>query len=170
MAKSVKSQMRRNKRKALKAFNNAAHKTIIDVTTQSIRATPVDEGITRSQWRIGRDAPDTTVTQEAETIDQTIARVSGDIVKIKQGDLYVTNSGPAAKFLEDGLYPNPPQKGSWLKDGQVKHNKEGPGYFKFSENGFSKQAPNGIVRPSLAKFDQALGSAAKELKRDLKKK
>ena len=60
---------------------------------------------------------------------------------------------PYIAVLEYGGYPDPPKKGTHLTSKQSKDGKSGPGYFKFSQNGYSAKAPNGMVRITVAEFD-----------------
>ena len=70
--------------------------------------------------------------------------------------LCLTNNLPYIQVLEYGKYPNPPKKGTYLKEGQKKGQYTGPGFFKFSEGGYSKQAPKGMVRISIQEIQKDL--------------
>lgn len=69
---------------------------------------------------------------------------------------YISNNLPYIGVLEYGGYPNPPKKGSWSKRDQA--------WVIKSENGFSKQAPEGMVGLTVAKFQSIVNKIAQEEK------
>lgn len=60
--------------------------------------------------------------------------------------IYFTNNMPYANVVEYGGYVKNPKYGTWT----------GSGLQKLSQNGYSKQAPNGMVRINLVKMRNKL--------------
>lgn len=116
-----------------------------------ILKTPVDTGRARSNWQteIGRFK-----TGEVKTIQEAESLINDMINKVNEGTIaqgyFLANNLPYIQKLEYGGYPLAPKQGSWdkkKKDFVIK-----------TEGGFSKQAPEGMVRISL-----------EEVKADLKR-
>lgn len=91
---------------AKKAGNNAAlvvKKTAIDMFSQVIRMTPVDEGRARGNWQFSVNAP---ANGTVDTLDKTgqfsIAGVKFGANAWKQGDIWLTNNLPYINRLEHG--------------------------------------------------------------------
>lgn len=123
-------------------------KTTIDVFNGVVRKTPVDTGRARGNWQ-------TTVTKPAtEPIDledpngqsamSETAKVVGQSGILDS--VFLANNLPYIGTLEYGGYPNPPKKGSY--------DPRTGSYTMKSSGGFSKQAPAGMVRITLAEFPQ----------------
>lgn len=110
-----------------------------------VKKTPVDTGRARGNWNItvGHDS----FTQDE---DRRPKFSRPDQVPEPKGDetIYISNNLDYITKLEYGGFPNPPKGG----DGKT-------------VNGFSKQAPNGMVGVTLANneniFDAAVRSAKK---------
>lgn len=91
---------------AKKAGNNAAlvvKKTAIDMFSQVIRMTPVDQGRARGNWQFSINAP---ANGALDTLDKTgqfsIAAVKFGANSWKQGDIWLTNNLPYIERLEYG--------------------------------------------------------------------
>lgn len=116
-----------------------------------ITATPVhfdQGGQLRNSWYLtentptnenGRNAQGNSANGSYQSVDKMPNFVLGK-------KLFFTNPMPYANTIEYGLYPNPVQKGTWT----------GNAYQKLSVNGYSKQAPSGIVRNQLIKMANKL--------------
>jgi len=137
---------------AIVESKDACRLVSMKVGTAVVPATPADKGITRNNWFASIMAPSEETTSDADPSgSQAISRVnetakSWDPTK---GPMYITNNRPAAVVMELGLYPNPPKLGTYLRRGQAKRGRVGPGYFKFSVGGFSEEALRGFVDVTL---------------------
>lgn len=128
-------------------------KRIIDRTPHDT-INPGDGGQAKANWNASIGSKDISVSSNTDK--------TGDNTKLKAeqvantnitDDFYLSNSLPYIAVLEYGGYPNPPKKGTYLTSKQSKDGKSGPGYYKFSQNGYSAKAPNGMVRITVAEFD-----------------
>lgn len=102
---------------------------------------PVDTGRFRANWNVQYATADLSTTASTDQ-----GRMTTEIAKVESlavgGIVYMTNSLPYAAVLEFGGYPNPPKGG------------EGK-----TVNGFSKQAPAGMVRLSVVEFQSHVKAA-----------
>lgn len=115
-----------------------------------------ESGNTKANWRFSLDSPDTTYQENIADLggEATKADINGSIQSSSVKDssvLYVTNSSPSMRYLEYGLYPNPPRIGSIHPVTGVIEQR--------SEGGFSKQAPSGIVYVSALKWPEFVADA-----------
>jgi hypothetical protein len=123
----------------------------IELFRQVILKTPVDTGRARSNWQteIGRFTKD-----EIDVIKNNETIIAEMIEKINSGTLqdgfYMANNLPYIQKLEYGGYPKDPKQGSWDKNQKQ--------FVIKTVHGFSKQAPQGMVRISI-----------EQIKKDLKK-
>lgn len=110
-----------------------------------VKKTPVDTGRARGNWNISVGNPDGS-TDPSKTSAQ-YKSASG--VPEPKGDesIYISNNLPYIETLEYGGYPNPPKSGTGK-----------------TVNGFSKQAPNGMVGVTLANKDNIFDSACRAVK------
>jgi hypothetical protein len=152
--------------------NLIVQKVTTDIHRGVVLKTPVDEGSTRASWNVGKNNVDTNVVEDSvelspqEATQTTMDKAKKIISNIVGGDtIYVSNNKKNAPILEYGLFPNPPKKGSYVPKGKTKHGKTGPGYYKFSEGGFSKQAPQGMVGITVAGFPGIVNDAVDEARR-----
>lgn len=109
-----------------------------------VKKTPVDTGRARGNWNITVGHDDTTestrTTPQFKSPDQ-MPKVEGDET------IYISNNLPYITKLEYGGYPNPPKKGSGK-----------------TVNGYSKQAPEGMVGVTLANNENIFNSAVRAVK------
>ncbi|QPB42224.1 HK97 gp10 family phage protein [Rodentibacter haemolyticus] len=97
-------------------------KTAIDLTEKVRSKTPVDSGQLRASW-----------TSAINAIPIGYDGNNDSVTRVKFGDTwFLATNKPYAPQLEYGLYPNPPKSQSGK-----------------TVNGFSKQAPQGMVRISV---------------------
>ena len=104
-----------------------------------VKKTPVDSGRARGNWNVSVGSPDYSVS------DSTTPKVQDPSQMPKApGDtaIYVANNLPYIKTLEFGGYPNPPKNPSGK-----------------TVNGYSKQAPQGMVGITVAKAPYYLKKA-----------
>lgn len=99
--------------------------------------TPVDTGRARGNWNVAEGFDD------SSTSDSTSPKyASADSLPVKDGtneDIYISNNLPYIGVLEYGGYPNPPK------------NPTGK-----TVNGYSRQAPNGMVGVTVASAEKYL--------------
>ena len=114
-------------------------KVVLDLDTKVIERTPVDTGRARANWHpnIGSEPV------SAEGAGDAVAAVAAMLPQLKVGDTaWISNNLPYAPVLEYGLYPNPPKSGTGK-----------------TVDGFSTQAPAGMVRISAAEFPDIVAQA-----------
>ena len=110
-----------------------------------IRATPVHfdgGGGLKNNWFLTVKSPSTKERGGNAGGSSSFAEV-GKMPNVVLGKkIYFTNNRPYAIIGEYGGYPNPPKVGTWT----------GNAYQKLSAGGYSRQAPNGMVRISIKKM------------------
>lgn len=123
-----------------KRVKKSLKKLGLDVISQ----TPVDKGVLINNWYSSNRQPITRTTKQADRSGaKSKARLEKAVAKFKLGQtFYMTNNLPYARVIEFGMYPNPPQ------------NPTGK-----TINGFSRQAPSGIVRINMKKFKARIKGA-----------
>jgi hypothetical protein len=118
----------------------------LNLFRQVILKTPVDNGRARSNWQttIGDFAKG--VVDETKSTEQQITDMANTVynARMKQG-LFLTNNLPYIQKLEYGGYPNPAKTGDKLV------------------NGFSKQAPAGMVRISMEQIMKDLSEIVEDV-------
>ena len=109
-----------------------------------VKKTPVDTGRARGNWNItvGHDdtLPKENTVPQFKSVEE-VPKVEGDET------IYISNNLPYITKLEYGGYPNPPKKGSGK-----------------TINGYSKQAPEGMVGVTLANNENIFESAVRSVK------
>jgi len=107
-----------------------------------IKATPVDEGRARGNWFATGQQPSNKKTTKIDlTGDGAINDASGVIVGIKDWSRFtLTNNLPYIEKLEFGGYNDGPN----------------------TTGGYSKQAPQGMVRVNINRFNKLLNEEAKK--------
>lgn len=125
-------------------LDRQARKVAIEVFRGVILKTPVDTGRARGNWQVGAKPAAGVV----DKLDKAGQGAIGDAIKElrpgvfrKGGELWLVNNLPYIRHLEYGLYPNPPAVGS------QKRGEDAPTVH--TVNGYSKQAPRGMVRVTL---------------------
>lgn len=127
-----------------RAFRGVSIKLFSAIITES----PVDTGRFRANWMVSNGQSSTATTTEVDTSpggEETKNKVEQYITGVK--DVYaftLANNLPYAHVIEYGGYPG-----------------DGPN----TVGGFSKQAPQGVVRVNIARFEQLLNEAAQEAKK-----
>lgn len=108
---------------------------VLEMFSRVVQRTPVDTGRARANWTVSFDAPAPYVARPADKGDGMNYLLS-QLQKFKLGQtVWLTNGLPYIRVLEYGEYPNP-SKG------------------EKTVNGFSKRAPQGMVRVTVAEFGQ----------------
>lgn len=116
-----------------------------------VKKTPVDTGRARANWNISVGNADTSITDKK--MKNGLKYSENDISINGDDTIFISNNLPYIETLEYGGYPKSPKKGSWDK---VKKQ-----WIIKSENGFSKQAPEGMVGVTLANNENILKSVIK---------
>lgn len=123
----------------------------MEVLTGVVLKSPVDTGRFRGAWSVNTDelsyAPG-----HGPRFDKSgaLALQAGDVViqKINAGQtVVISNDVPYGPALEYGLYPNPPKGGTGKTEG-----------------GYSRQAPQGMVRLTILQFNEYMQKAVAEIK------
>lgn len=139
----------------LKSSEKAVRATFIETTEEIKVRTPVDTGRARANWFVTKNrTTDKTVKRTKDNPSQNVGKFSGDIWG---NTFYISNNLPYIGVLEYGGYPKSVKKGSY--------NRKRKKYQIRSSNGFSKQAPSGMVGISLMKFDSRLKANLKRYKK-----
>lgn len=109
-----------------------------------VKKTPVDTGRARGNWNVSVGSPDTSTTettQQKYNSQESIPTPNGD------ESIFISNNLDYIEKLEYGGYPNPPKGGSGK-----------------TVNGFSKQAPNGMVGVTLANNENIFNAAVRSVR------
>lgn len=123
-------------------MDQIARKALLDVSTAIAKKTPRDTGRAAGNWMASIGSPDTSTTDSTTRDSVNQAR---EAISQAYGNLYYfVNSLPYIRKLEYGGYGT------------------GPGAtVKTTRDGYSVQAPQGMVRLSLKEFDEFVKSAIK---------
>ena len=127
--------------------------------TDSIMAkSPVDTGRFRGSWTSTSSRP-SRITNARWRTDRAIK--SEAIAKLtkaieKQTTFYIVNNLPYANVLEYGLYPKNVKKGT--------KNRKTKRFEIRTVNGFSRQAPAGMVRVTVKEYKRDLNKLIKKLR------
>lgn len=114
-----------------------------------ITGTPVsfkDGGRLRNNWFLTVGNPSNSTRGKNKSGSGSQSSLSKMPSYVLDKTIYFTNNMPYATTVEYGLYPKNPKKGSWT----------GNQYQILSQNGYSKQAVNGMVRVNLVKMRNKL--------------
>jgi len=155
------------------AINKACFKTFTDVVLR----TPVDQGAARGGWLCSLDQPEIGMGEKDKEGGKTISKIAAVLETAKGGQtVFLTSSIPYIRMLEFGGYgkakgqgealKGKPFAGGWKKDengeeGEKKKKKKGPS--KITADGFSIQAPEGMVGLAMQNFQKHLEDAINTL-------
>lgn len=130
--------------------NDVKNKFAFKLYSSIVQKTPVDTGRARGNWLISPNAPTGEVDENATAPKYN----AGNAPKADNDEsIYIENNLPYINALEYGGYPDPVKKGTYEK---------GKGYVVKSKNGFSKQAPHGMVGLTMARYEKLLNEVIKE--------
>lgn len=111
--------------------------------------TPVDTGRTRSSWSVSRGQPAPSPRGGASRPPVDAMQATSAMQGMGPYEtVWIASSVPWIHVLEYGGYPQTPRRGSW--DKQAKR------WVIKSAGGFSRQAPRGMVRITVAAVKAAL--------------
>lgn len=141
MATSFEASIENFIRKAKKNPELVVRQVTIKLYSQIILASPVDTGRFRMNWQASYGKPkDGILIANDPTGARAISNVTEFVLNSPKWDEFrLTNNLPYAEVLEFGGYPG-----------------DGPN----TVGGFSKQAPNGMVRVNVARFQRLIDEAA----------
>jgi hypothetical protein len=144
----------------LERFAKKAESTVLDVRKnlayelfkRIVNRTPVyfehesHSGTTRNNWKLTIGTLNTSIASGTDKKGNITKARASKILKKLQGDetIYISNSVPWIFHLEDGLYSKNPSVGSY--------NTQTKQYEVRTINGFSTQAPRGMVKVTLAEY------------------
>lgn len=136
-------------KRANKDIETVVRTAVLIIFERVIMRSPVDTGRFRANWVASFGNPS---TETKDAVDRngagTVKTMQDAVLSYAVGGLfYLCNSLPYALVLEYGRYPNPPKFGS-KKRGETEKTIH-------VVNGFSKQAPQGMVRLSAREFAYA---------------
>jgi len=126
--------------------NNRVKAIYIQGLSAIITQTPVsfkDGGRLRNNWFLTTDKPSQSTRGVNLRGNGSYSSLNKMPEFVLDKTIYFTNNMPYATTVEYGLYPKNPSKGSYIGNGQ---------YQILSQNGYSKQAPNGMVRANLVRM------------------
>jgi hypothetical protein len=146
-ANAIQAYVLKTKENSKKVFQDTAR----DVFGRIVDRTPVDvddtphKGQTKANWRVDTKEPDNSILSDKD-IDGSKTKSREDS-KFDNADdvIFIYNNEGHISALEYGLYPKP----------------GGPK----TDNGFSTQAPSGMVRITLAEFKNILDANVLKNKR-----
>ena len=124
-------------------LGQAVASAALQVFSSTMTRTPVDTGRLRGNWQaaINRE-PSGTVDRSASA---ALSEARAVAQQFKEGSIFLVNNVSYAASIEYGLYGDGPK----------------------TSGGFSKQAPRGMLRVSVAEFDSALRKAVREANQSL---
>jgi len=116
---------------------------VIKVGEKVVRISPVDTGLFRGNWQLTVDEETSGVlAREDQTGDSTVAAIASKANKLTAGQVaYILNHIEYGYDLEYGTYNGPTAK--------------------VTEEGFSRQAPEGMVRVTEAEFTSIVNEAVR---------
>lgn len=117
--------------------------------TDIVTATPVyfdDGGRLRNNWFLTTRAPSKQTRGKNKRGNASYSSIGKMPDYILDKTVYFTNNMDYATVIEYGGYPQNPKYGTWT----------GSSFQKLSQNGYSKQAPAGMVRINLKKMANKL--------------
>jgi len=141
-------------------YNDVRRLFTLNVLGRIIERSPVDRGFYRFSHNTSVGRPDTSVPEKRSRAktgatarkyemapgERGLKMVAGGATQAAMAqDLWITTNLPYSPVIENGGYPDPPTKGSYVKRGRP----GGPGWHILSTGGYSRQAPRGVYRVSV---------------------
>lgn len=136
---------------------------VTELGAKIVDRTPTDYGDLRANWQAanGQRVESVIDAQDVEG-SRTKSKIAAIAKKCAGKVFYLSNNLPYSQYVEFGGYPDVVEKGSYVPTGHTRWYITGPAWFKFSENRFSKRAPQGMVGVSVTEFDKMLKSAVEK--------
>jgi len=135
---SFQSQLESFAKKTNQRIDVVVRKTCLELSNSIVKKTPVDKGMARNNWMPSINRVDRTVGP----MSHPDARIRAASKKAYGNIYYLTNSLPYIKKLEFGGYSGPTGK--------------------VTSAGFSRKAPNGMVRLTMQEFRKVINKAIYE--------
>ncbi len=135
--------------KAEDSFEETVRGTAIKLFSAIIKSSPVDEGTFRNNWYVSGATPSNEVdpNNDGGGDSGAINKMTYDVAALRNWQtITFTNNLPYAEVIEYGGYPNPAKTG-------IK-----------TINGYSKQAPQGVVRVNSVRFQQLIDEEARRVR------
>ena len=150
MAKSFSQQIEEQAKELMKLRERQIRGAAISCFGLIITSSPVDTGRFRSNWFCSGAEGSNEVVEEGFPPESTVVeRMVSKVVSLKDWSIFIlTNNLPYSEVIEFGGYPDPVQFGSWNKKLQK--------FEILSSAGYSRQAPQGVVRVAIAQTEQNL--------------
>lgn len=130
-----------------RVLSQGTRATLFEVSTAIIKETPADTGRARGNWQasVGSGATGTIEGVQDKQHGQAIAikDVNQTVSVAVGGVYYLTNNLPYIRVLEFGEYPT-----------TFKYNVKQKGGPKITRDGYSIQAPYGMVRKNMQQFNR----------------
>jgi hypothetical protein len=126
--------------KAKVDLETVVRKVTIGLFSNVLVRTPVDTGRARGNWNLSYNGIDDSTSANTDPSgERKLAEIKTAVLAAPVGGvMYMCNSLPYARVLEYGEYPNPTLHGSKKRGEKV--------MTIHTVNGYSKQAPYGMVR------------------------
>jgi hypothetical protein len=117
----------------------------LELFTSVVKATPVDTGRARGNWQAGLGSPIN--TQSFDDENAALGKIGGEVARFGMGSvIFLSNNLPYAAALEFGLYGT----GAGATN-------------KTTRDGYSIQAPYGMVRVNVKRIKGRIGRIARNL-------
>lgn len=162
MAKSISNQIKAYAKQYRQDASVVAETVMINISTDIDNNAPVDTGRYRSNWMSSSGSVSSRTTRSKTRNSTTSAKRHARQAAKKFDKYYFVNNLPYAKAIEYGLYKKNPVLGTKNRKTNI--------YEIRSKNGFSKQAPKGVVRVAikreLRRFNKLTKSGKLSLKSD----
>jgi len=127
------------------SFDETVRGTAIKLFSGIIKSSPVDEGTFRNNWFVSGLTPSSEVNPDDNggSDSGVISEMTRDVLALRNFQaITFTNNLPYSEVIEYGGYPNPAQSGTK------------------TSGGYSKQAPQGVVRVNAVRFQQLINEEA----------
>jgi hypothetical protein len=136
-----------------------------EIFKRVVQRTPVDTGLARGNWLPSTGSPSEAVTDTKDKSgNKTIQNIKA-VVEQAKGDepLFLVNNLPYIEKLEYGRYPKNPKHGGKTKEYTRKDGTKVGGLPK-TVNGWSRQAPSGMVGTVLSQAEQIFKNVVNAVK------
>ena len=139
-------------------------KVAFGLSEDIIMATPVDSGRARGNWfpEINTFSNQEDLKADDKKGSKAISKTKAKVRALKLGQTFtLTNNLPYIEKLEYGLYPLNPKYGTRYEIRDSDKFVTETGFVILSQGGFSTQAPQGMVRINLIKWQQHINNGFK---------
>ena len=139
------------------AHSDLARGVALELFRSVIMDSPVDTGRFRGNWQATISAPAASDIDRHDKNGSAAINAMSAIVSAWSGSgvAFLANNLPYAAVLEYGKYPTPVKFGTRLPSGK---------YEVRSVSGYSKQAPQGMVRKNIARIQSIVDRQARKHK------